>query len=410
MDAVSTAKRIAVLCVISLVTPAVLAEVIELDGTVKAVDATARIITVERKTPRGKKALELEVTKKAGDLDTIKPGDAISFSYDPDLEIVTKFSRGKNSEAAAPRSMEGTICRIGFNVATDGSCSGFIEEGHEPANDEASKGSERRKADEGLWTITHRFPDKTSCEPYRGSFTGKAAAALFSAKHKAIELKPSADINGGWANLHAPYRLRLPATVVVDVEAIGRRAYVTLPLKTTLTNSEINVLSDDGFRTCDVSHLYVTRRRNQPPKITKAFRKDGVPLASGCQYEVGPHLSMSLQEICSTGVSSFLGPDKSCSGIRVKQITITARFVPVLGVALKQEGDVVVVAVVLPGSPAQASGVRPGDHIVTVLGKPVSQWQRAMQLLAVTELDEDWEIEIDRQGRKKSFKIKATVP
>jgi transposase len=32
------------------------------------------------------------------------------------------------------------------------------------------------------------------------------------------------------------------------------------------------------------------------------------------------------------------------------------------------------------------------------------------KFLAVTELDEDWEIEVDRQGEKKSFTIKATVP
>jgi len=40
------------------------AEVLELEGTVKAVDSSARSITIERKTPKGTKTLELEVTKK----------------------------------------------------------------------------------------------------------------------------------------------------------------------------------------------------------------------------------------------------------------------------------------------------------------------------------------------------------
>jgi hypothetical protein len=70
------------------------AEVLELDGTVKAVDATARTMSVERKTPKGTKTLELQVTKKAGDLSSVRAGDSISFSYDPDLEVVTKIVEG----------------------------------------------------------------------------------------------------------------------------------------------------------------------------------------------------------------------------------------------------------------------------------------------------------------------------
>ena len=55
------------------------AEVLELEGTVKSVDATARTMSVERKTPKGNKTLELEVNKKAGDLSSVKVGDRITF-------------------------------------------------------------------------------------------------------------------------------------------------------------------------------------------------------------------------------------------------------------------------------------------------------------------------------------------
>jgi len=67
-----------------------------------AVDASARTITIERTTPKGTKTLELEVTKKAGDLGTVKAGDKISFSYDPDLEVVTKIAEvAKKTEKGA---------------------------------------------------------------------------------------------------------------------------------------------------------------------------------------------------------------------------------------------------------------------------------------------------------------------
>ena len=78
------------------------AETLDLEGVVKAVDATARSITIERKTPKGTKTLELEVNKKAGDLNGIKVGDRLSFSYDPDLEIVTRLGGG-NVQASQPK-------------------------------------------------------------------------------------------------------------------------------------------------------------------------------------------------------------------------------------------------------------------------------------------------------------------
>ncbi len=99
------------------------AEVLELEGTVKAVDATARTMSVERKTPKGTKTLELEVNKKSGDLSSLKVGDRITFSYDPDLEIVTKISGGSSapqdrspattvrSASKGPGEREKEICR-----------------------------------------------------------------------------------------------------------------------------------------------------------------------------------------------------------------------------------------------------------------------------------------------------------
>ncbi len=80
-------------------TTAVHAEVLELEGTVKAIDSTARTITIERKTPKGTKTLELEVNKKAGDLANVKVGDRIAFSYDPALELVTRLGSGQGKPA-----------------------------------------------------------------------------------------------------------------------------------------------------------------------------------------------------------------------------------------------------------------------------------------------------------------------
>lgn len=98
---------LAVALAVCLLSATAHAEVLELEGTVKAVDASARSITIERKTPKGTKTLELEVTKKAGDLSSVKAGDSISFTYDPDLEIILKFATGSGSTNAAGEGSSG---------------------------------------------------------------------------------------------------------------------------------------------------------------------------------------------------------------------------------------------------------------------------------------------------------------
>jgi uncharacterized protein (TIGR03067 family) len=86
-------------CVCCFVVPSSHAEVIGLEGTVKAVDVDARTVTIERKTPSGTKTLTLEVAKKAGNVADLKPGSPISFSYDPDLEIVTTIGSHDNGKS-----------------------------------------------------------------------------------------------------------------------------------------------------------------------------------------------------------------------------------------------------------------------------------------------------------------------
>ena len=82
------------------------AEVLELEGTVKAVDPDARWITIVRRTPKGEKILDLEVAKNAGDMSSLKEGDAVAFAYNPDVEIVSKIE--KQETPSEPTGVTGT--------------------------------------------------------------------------------------------------------------------------------------------------------------------------------------------------------------------------------------------------------------------------------------------------------------
>ena len=57
----------------------------------KAVDATLRTLTVERKTADGTKQLALKVAEDAGDLASLKIGNEVTLACDSKLELVTKI-------------------------------------------------------------------------------------------------------------------------------------------------------------------------------------------------------------------------------------------------------------------------------------------------------------------------------
>ena len=68
------------------------ADVIEIDVTVKAVDAKARKITVARNTAKGERVKTLDVARKAGEITELTEGQAVSITYDPELGIVAKVT------------------------------------------------------------------------------------------------------------------------------------------------------------------------------------------------------------------------------------------------------------------------------------------------------------------------------
>lgn len=84
------------------------AEVLELEGTVKSIDAASRSITITRKTPKGEKVLELEIAKNAGDISGFKEGDAVAFAYNPDVDVISKIEKAMGDDAKADlKTMQG---------------------------------------------------------------------------------------------------------------------------------------------------------------------------------------------------------------------------------------------------------------------------------------------------------------
>lgn len=67
------------------------AEVIELEGVLKAVDVQKRVVTLQRTTAKGERADVLDVVHSAGRLDEEQCGIPVLVSYDTTLEVVTRL-------------------------------------------------------------------------------------------------------------------------------------------------------------------------------------------------------------------------------------------------------------------------------------------------------------------------------
>jgi hypothetical protein len=384
------------------------AEVLELEGTVKAVDATARTMSVERKTPKGTKTLELEVNKKAGDLSSVKVGDRITFSYDPDLELVTKLG----AEAAKQEEAKDTdrIVRVRYHFAADGTCkleTVRLKSKAEPV----TGGYKKEEKGNGVWQITETFEDKDSLERFSGQISD-LMNVTYSTERKALKLSPKA---GGKSKavLMYPKRVRLPLTVEADISTADEHGHFQINPNAAMPpnlHPFANVFTHDGGNKLDLSCSWVVSRdaKKGEPTVEEVFGERGVSTNVPFSKDARPPVGTDPEMIYFINLGAFdAGPD-SCT-VYVSRLSVTARFAPLLGLAIKQvnAGDPLLAAAVAKNSPAEKAGLKEGDVVTAVDGKSPGTLIRALQLLSMTNYGESWNLEVERDGQKKTFSIKA---
>jgi regulator of sigma E protease len=67
-----------------------------------------------------------------------------------------------------------------------------------------------------------------------------------------------------------------------------------------------------------------------------------------------------------------------------------------------------VVAGVLPGSPAEAAGIQPGDRILALNGKPTPKWEDAIFELDVAASRLSISLDVNRNGEPRTIEVSAT--
>ena len=157
----NTRIRLAAALLISSMTPALLADVIELEGTVTAVDAKERTITIKKKTLEIAKKCRITVGGEDADFDDLKPDQEVTVEYDDDLDVAKSISVAGNDGKAVDadlKAMQGQWTVIA------------AEEGGKVLDDQAMRRQNRRMTIDDNEMIVERVGGAGRVGTYKGRF------------------------------------------------------------------------------------------------------------------------------------------------------------------------------------------------------------------------------------------------
>jgi hypothetical protein len=378
------------------------AEVIELEGKVKSIDKDARTISVVRKTAKGEKVLDLEVAKKAGDLSEVEEGDSVAFSYDPDLELITKIAEeGQQAEKVAGQK----ACRIKLSISDTGEASVKVE-----PIDIALRGgkAEREDLGDGVWRLTHFFATSKDLKLFENTF-GKPLNADVDSNKQRLVLAPkkSAGLENPASQCIYPYRMRVPFEIEVDASTTAKEGWPFVQIYAMPRGPDMerpcfnfrtkSALKEGVFFDAWSSKMGVKEGthlvKETPIDLTEAWEKT---------FRL-PVPNMKSQDFYTLTIGS-LGPPADKTFLH--RLSVKGFPVPILGLALEQKGDVVFVNKVLPKTVAATAGAKEGDVILSINGTKPTTSVAAVELMARTGFGDTCEVSIKRGNDDISLLLK----
>ncbi len=387
--------------VFAFVSAPAFAEVLELEGTVKAVDATARTMSVERKTPKGTKTLELEVNKKAGDLSSLKVGDRITFSYDPDLELVTKLGGGNAGEAEASKQ----VCRIVFSISDTGECKLRLEKTQQPQGK-----SEMTKQPDGTWMCRHFFNAPSDLEAFDSPFGPVVNARVDKAKKCLLfEAAPAKGFERKASQITYPTRFRVPFEVSIELAATGKDFLFQInPMPTQLGQRQaiVNIKSDDALKSeAKVAVASMTRdAQGKPTFDPPLLEEETISLTKPWEKRFRLPVPNVRSRDAYTLRLGLIGE----SDVISSSLTLAGFPVPSLGIKLGEKSGVVFAANIVPNSLSDKAGFQAGDVVLSVGDKKPTTANEMMDLIADMPFNEPTKITIQRGDATKTLSITPT--
>jgi hypothetical protein len=392
------------------------AEVRELEGTVKAVDATARTMSVERKTAKGTKTLELEVTKKAGDLSSVKVGDRITLSYDPDLELVTKL--GGQGDSDTPKNDGGnsgrdTISRVSVEMTSRGGLSIRLEQApDEPFADPVGTKAELSGLagakifnDDGFFCIDIEC-NNPAVVPALG------AEGLQVRKQSLVVETGVGKDNIGQRNFVGMKRqFGLPFTLQMDNARQGTATRESPSHGGCSMNYNFSLSKRDGQ---PLGHAFITVQPTDPlfkaGKVFVSLSKPNEELKQVAEHDIKD--GEAAVRVQMPGVTDEAKLNWWCvvrgEPVWIERVRTSSPVLPFLGVQLDGVAGQVSVKQVFENGVADKAGVKTGDILLSVNGQRVRDAESAVEAISSSPIGEEVTLKIRRQGKEIELKAKAS--
>lgn len=386
------------------------AEVVSIDVTIKAIDAKDRSITVTKTTKSQSKDIELEVGKKAkvsldgkeATLDSLKPGQKASISYESDLEVVTNIEvtddgNTQSHDKAKTDSVvfKKTGCRVVWTILETGDSTLTISR---PLENRATATDSLIRHDDG--TVEFQYGLETE-ESATKAMLGKGENAEFNSRHKAILMTPKP--LKGYSNKAAHFNYSKVATLPLTIEyefdfvepsggfpfglnVRNRRSGTEFPF--------LNIHSENDLKTSVHVHAVWHASKDDKGKSTLAplVEDKSVDLNEPKEFKFTIPLKSDdffIPEFGSIG---------SCHSI-LTYLSVRGRLRPLFGVGFDEKSKEPVTKNVIPNGLGDTIGMKSGDVVLSINGKKPLSVKDAMELLAKIQFGEESEITVKRSGK-----------
>ena len=376
-------------------------------GTIKAVDADKKQITLND--------LELEVSRKTtitidgkkAALADIKTGQEANVTYDDKVDVVLSIAIGKGSGAddksSASIKYKKTGCRVLWKIAENGESTLTISRPIE--NREFAKEGMIRH-DDGTIEFQHDFLSKETAD--KALMGGSAENVEFDKPKHALVMTPK--VGKGYEGLRAMFSYsklaRFPVTLEFDIEHAGASGSFVLFATVKKRGNEnvefpyLNLSSKDRFKSNAVLSLdwMGSRNENGKPQIDTLLEEQIFELKEPKEFKFTiPLTNTDLPYILGFGV-------RGDAQAALPHLAVRGRLRPTFGVAFDEKNSVKNIS---PNALGDTIGLKAGDVVVSINGNKSASMKETTEFLSKIQFGEESEIVVKRNG--KTIKIGFTA-
>jgi hypothetical protein len=393
------------------------AAVVEIDATIKSVDAKSRGITVTYESKGKQKIIELDVSRKAkisnngkdGTLDSLKSGQKAKVSYEKELLIATKINA---TGAGTPPGKE--VYRLTIHISEFGDGKLRIEKTSELPKDDFEgtpfkfphwPKTKATKGKDGIYRLVHDFSDPDDLDvlsllpPVNVSIKKDSGGLLF--RHGGVPGKAEGKKN---ATFCYGKKLRLPLTIQCDIA------------DSEFNEFSVKVINSPNY--CLVCSVGADSSQSDPPleiqtnwfdiiergkqNRTLLFEQKGVSLQEPFDKQFRlPMPNAKIDDVMWVELVAF-GKDGRTT---MPRLEVRGRIVATFGMSMGQQKEKVFASNITRNSLAEKAGFMMGDVLLAINDKNPKTVVEAADMLSDLRIGEEAVFTVQRKDKTKKLRI-----